>query len=431
MRQGDSLKAQLIRGVAGVGGLKLLSVPLMLAIPVVLARNLGPQGFGQYAFIMSVLTVMALPLNQGMRDLITREVAHYHHEGQWPLLLGLLRRTHQWVLLGAGLLAVIIGAVAVTQTSWLADDRWTLLLIALGILPFIGLNTLILATLRGLGHVVNAQLPDLLVRPIVFLVIVLALLITGLLTPAAALASQAVATVVAFFIGAYTLRRRWPKEAGGIAPEYQSVQWARAWAPFTLLMGATLLNNQLGILLLGWLGTHAQVAALRLAERGGQLVAISLVVIESVIGPQIARAYRDGDRRWLQRLATQSARTMLLTALPVALPLIILGRPIVEFVFGADYVNLAVTPLAVLCFMQLIRVAFGPAGIILMMSGYERDTLVGQVIALILNFIASLVLIPDYGVNGAAWASAIGFLTWNLIFVVKVIQRLGVRPAAF
>lgn len=40
MRQGDDLKPQLVRGVVGVSGLNLLSLPLMLVASVLLARGL-------------------------------------------------------------------------------------------------------------------------------------------------------------------------------------------------------------------------------------------------------------------------------------------------------------------------------------------------------------------------------------------------------
>ena len=163
--RGSGLRAQIIRGATGVGSLKLLSLSLMLGTSILLARALGPEGFGQYAFITSLLMVVALPLDQGMRNLITREVASYDHQNQWPLFRGLLHRAHQWVLLGAALIIFVLGGIAVFRAEWRLDDRWTLLLLGLVMLPFLGLNALRGATLAGLGNVVKAQLPELLVRP--------------------------------------------------------------------------------------------------------------------------------------------------------------------------------------------------------------------------------------------------------------------------
>lgn len=428
--RGNGLRAQLVRGATGVGALKFLSIPLSLAASVLLARVLGPEGFGKYAFIMSITTVLSLPLDKGMRQLITREVSSYHHSGNWALFRGLMRWAHKWVLLGSLLLGLIIGGFAVVNATWDVNDRWTLLLVGLVLLPFLSLNALRGANLRGLGYVVYAQLPEFLVRPGSHLAFAAILLGLGILNPATALMSQVVAAACAFLIGAYLLHQRRPQELSTATPAYRNADWTRAWVPFTLLMAASMLNNQIGILLLGWLGTDAQVAALRVADRGAQLVALSLGIVNLVIAPHITRAYQKGSNKRLQQISRQSARAALVVALPVAAPLILFGRPIIGLIFGAEYVEISVVPLAILAAAQLINVIFGSIGMFLVMSGFERDTLIGHIIALIINIVAAMIFIPLFGANGAAYAAAIGLVTWNTVLAVKFMQRLGLRPSA-
>lgn len=174
----DGLKAQLVRGAVGVGGLKLLSLPLTLVTSILLALGLGPEGYGQFSFIMAVITMLSLPVGKGLGQLITREVARYHHGAEWGLFRGLLRRAHQWVILGSAVIAAVIALLATTNTSWAADDRWTLLLVATFLLPLLGLNEIRSATLRGLSNVFYAQIPELLARPGLHLIIVSSLLVS-------------------------------------------------------------------------------------------------------------------------------------------------------------------------------------------------------------------------------------------------------------
>lgn len=431
LAHGEGLRAQLVRGAMGVGMLKLLSLPLTFAASILLARALGPAGFGQYAFIMSLVTVLSLPLDKGMRQLVTREVSGYHHEQNWALFKGMLRRAHQWVILGFLIIALILGGTAAFRAAWTVDDRWTLLLVGLLILPFLSFNALRGATLRGLGYVVQAQIPELLAKPGFHLAIAAMLLLFGLLNPATALLSQAAAAAIAFAIGAVLLRRHSPPQIRTTEAAFHNKEWACAWVPFTLLMAAGLLNNQIGILLLGWLGTDEQVAALRVADRGAQLVAFSLAIVNLVIAPYITRAYREGNKPRLQQLSRQSARAALAVALPIALPLIFFGAPIVSFVFGADYIGLTVVPLAVLATAQLVNVGFGSVGMFLAMSGFERDALHGHITALCINSIMGVILIPKYGALGGAISVAIGLLVWNLVLGIKFVQRLNLRPSAF
>ncbi|WP_018169544.1 flippase [Thioalkalivibrio sp. ALMg9] len=431
MGQGDGLRAQLVRGAMGVGGLKLLSLPLTLATSILLARALGPEGYGKYAFVMAMIALLALPIGPGLGQLVTREVARYHHGEDWALFRGLLRRANQWVLLGS---VVIISAVAIVaghNAAWAVDDRWTLLFIASLMLPLLGLNALRSHTLRGLRHVFQAQLPELLARPAFHLVFAGVLLVSGALTPASALGSQIAATGLAFLLGAWLLSRYRPAQIKQADPDYRNGEWGRALLPFTLLAAVSTLNAQIGILALGWLGTDEDVAALQVAQQGAMLVVLSLTIVNLVIGPHITRAHREGDKARLQQLSRQSARAALAVSLPIALAFILFGGPILHFVYGEAYAATATWPLAILALGQLVNVAFGSVGMFLVMTGHERDTLNGQLIALIVNASAAVMLIPFLGVIGAAVAVSFGLLTWNAVLAAKLVNRLNLRPTAF
>lgn len=428
---GEGLKAQLLRGALGVGALKLVSLPLTLAASILLARGLGPEGYGQYTFVIAVITLLALPVGPGLGHLVTREVAKYQHAQEWKLFRGLLRRAHQWVVFGSAFIACLIAVLASANASWELNDRWTLLLLATLLLPMLGLNALRSATLRGLRKVFYAQLPELLARPGLHLVIAGSLLLAGTLNPATALASQIAATALAFGLGAWLLLRHRPAEISRCYPVYRHKQWGGALIPFTLLAAVGTLNGEIGILVLGWLGSDAEVAALRISQSGAMLVMFSLAIVNQVISPHITRAYRDNDQKRLQSLSRQSARGALLVAIPIALPFVFLGGPIVELVYGESYREPVPLPLAILTVGQLLNVAFGSVGMFLTMTGFERDTLIGQVVALMVNAIAAVLLIPNFGAVGAALSVSFGLVTWNVVLAVIFFNRLGFRPSAF
>jgi O-antigen/teichoic acid export membrane protein len=410
--------------------MKMLSLLAGLVTSIILARFLGPTSFGQYSFIMSLIMVLCLPLDQGMRQLITRETAKYQHEGNWSLLRGLFRSTQLWILFGILVIFSVVSVAAVVNADWRLDDRWTLLLLVLPAIPLFAYSAHRSAGLRGLGFVVQAQVPELLVGPLSLLLIFIALSLLNMLSTATALMTQVAAGLTGLIFANWLYKRNWPKNAQKCQPVYRHRDWLMAWIPFTLLTAASLLNTQIGILLLGWLGTNNEVAALRVADQGARVVSISLTIVNMVISPQITRAYHDGNMDRLQKLSRQSARAALMFALPVALPMIFFGDEVISLLFGGAYSELTVAPLAVLAAAQLFNVAFGPVGMFLVMSGFERDTLKGQVIALCVNAILAILLVPRLGAEGAAYASAAGIITWNLLLGIKFVQRLNLRPSA-
>ncbi len=431
--KGDGLRAQLLRGGIGVGGLKVISLFLMLLATILLARGLGPEKFGRYAFIIALITTLSIPLGPALMQLTTRETARMHQAGGEGGIRELFRWMNRHIWLGSLLIIAVAGGIAAWMADWRVDDRWTLLLIGLVALPLIGLNAVRAGILAGMRRVVLGQLPVLLIRPLVLLITAGVLLLFGYLNPATAVGAFITGAAFAFIVGAILLKRIFPevKKGGELVDAMQSKQLMRAWIPFTLLMVVSTLNAQIGILLLGWLSSDEQVAAMQVAERGAMLVSLSLAIVNLVIGPHITQIYRSGDKARLQALSRHSARMAMIVALPIALPLIFSGPPILRLVFGLEYAELATLPLAIMAVGQFINVAFGSVGMLLTMSGFERDTLLGQVAALFVNTIAAVLLIPVLDAVGAALATAVGLLVWNAVLALLVFRRLSVVPSAF
>ena len=431
--QGASLRAQLMRGAMGVGGLRLLSLLFTMTASILLARGLGPEGYGQYTFVITLITTLSIPLAPALMQLTIRETARMHQAGDNDRIRALLRWANRHVLFGSVLIIVTVGGIAAWLTGLRVDDRWTLLLIGLVALPLLGLNAVRAGILAGLRRVVLGQLPDLFVRPLVLLFVAGVLLVAGCLNPLTAVVAFVAGAALALVIGTLLLGHTFPEPQGTSPPmdATQKSQWMRAWMPFTLLMAASTLNAQIGILLLGWLTTNEEVAAMQVAQRGSMLLVFSLAVVNLVIGPHVAQLHRSGDRDRLQGLSRYSARMALLVTLPIALPLIFFGAPILRIVFGAEYAAIATLPLAILAVGQVINVAFGSVGLLLIMSGHENDPLWTQGASLLVTIFVAIVLIPKFFATGAAIAVALGVVLSNILQAIMVFYRIRVVPTCF
>lgn len=429
---GNDLRGQIVRGVMGVGGLKLLSLSLTLLTTIVLARGLGPDGFGQYAFVVSFITVLSIPLGPAPMLLTTREVAGFQQAGEVGRIFALLRWTNRKVWHISIVFIALIGGYVAWLAKWQTNDRRTLIFIAIAALPFIGLSQVRAGVLTGMKRVVLAQLPELLVRPVILLFMSAALMSLSVLNPLSAVAAFGSVAAIAFLIGVWLLRLVFPVDKSStLINAGQTRKWRRAWIPFILLVAASTLNTQIGILFLGWLSSDDQIAAMRVAERGGMLVALSITVINIVIGPHIAEAYRSADLHRLKTLFRQSARAAILIALPIAIPLILFSKPIIITVFGSDYADLATRPLVILTAGRLINVAFGAIGMFLAMCGFERDTTYSHLLAFAVNALVAYALIPSLGATGAAIAAISGLTVWTIVLSLLVFKRLKIRCSPF
>ncbi len=75
---------------------------------------------------------------------------------------------------------------------------------------------------------------------------------------------------------------------------------------------------------------------------------------------------------------------------------------------------------------QFVNVAAGSVGLILIMTGHEDDTFKGLVVATIANVILNALLIPIWGLEGAAAANAVSMIIWNILLGIRVHRRLGI-----
>lgn len=423
-----SLRSQLLKSFMGVGAVYALAIPITFLISVILARTLGAESFGQYAFIMSLLPLLALPAAGGLPQLLTRQVASYVHAGQWSLYRGAVKAAHIWVVSIAIMLMAIYFVVGPLAGLLPREGKWSLIGLVILLVPLQGLNAVRNGTIKGLGFPAQAEMPTKMIQPVLLLFVVLALAATGMLSARNALWAQVGVAAVTFIMASLLFLRHRPKAAQHAKLEYQYKPWLIALLPFTLISLVGTFNAQISIVLLGILGTDEAVASLRVADRGAQFVALSLVLVKMVISPHIVKAYKEDDKDKLQKLSLQSSRGAFAIALPISVVLVIFGKQLINLAFGAEYVELAYLPMVILVIGNLISVTVGPVGLLLSMSGYEKLTLTSYLVALVATVVAAWFLIPVYLEVGAAIAVVIGVVVVNSFAVISVIKILKIRP---
>lgn len=404
--------------------MRVVGIPLAMLANIVLARSLSVSDFGVFAFTISLVTVLAIPVNGGLPVLLTREVAGYASTGNWPAYKGLVFAAHKWVIV----IAIIVGICLLGWWLVIGRTQTQPLLFAIVILPFLGFNGIRSGILKGLGQPILSETPVSLIQPALLLVGYLGLAGLGLLTLANSLWWYVVVSLGVCLIGVIFLLRVQPAEVGRISLDTTDRQrWQKAMLPLTMLSAATTFTAQIAILLLGALGDSESVAHMSVAQRAAQLVVLPLMVMNSVVAPNFVNALQSGARDQLRSVAQYSARLTFAVALPVATIFALFGRPILGLTFGPDYGVSAYMPMLILVMAQLLSAAVGASGYLLTISGHERLSLVGQVLGVIALAAITIVLAPEYGAVGAACGAAAGILIPKFANALFVWNRLGIR----
>ena len=294
-------------------------------------------------------------------------------------------------------------------------------------MPLIGFSAARTGIVKGLGRPVLSELPQQLVNPLLILIFVVGLSKFEILNVENAIWANISAALLSFLFASVVLKFSQPNEIKNFKPLYEFHGWFKSLLPFTMLAAVNLVNVQVGILVLGFLSSDEQVAALRIAERGSQLVLLSLTVVNMVVAPYFVDAYKQKEYLSLQDISQKTAKIAFFVALPIACVFIFLGQPLLGFVFGPEYTASSYLPLIILSLAQLVNIFFGSVGFLLVMTGHENDSLKGQFVALLINFSLAMLLVPAWGAMGASIAIFISIFVWNFMLLILVKKRLGIR----
>ena len=185
-------------------------------------------------------------------------------------------------------------------------------------------------------------------------------------------------------------------------------------------------NTQTDVVLLGFLSSDADVGCYRVAIQLASLLLFLLVLWNAIVAARFAQLYAANDRHQLQELVSLSSLVVTTWAVGVYLLFAVAGRSLITMLFGTEYEG-AYVPLMILGAGQLVNAAAGPVGLLLTMTGHEREALKGVAAAAIANIALNLVLIPWFGIQGAATAAALSLVIWNMLLLRSVRRHLAIE----
>ena len=188
-------------------------------------------------------------------------------------------------------------------------------------------------------------------------------------------------------------------------------------------------NNMLqwgGLVIAGFFISASEIGLLAAAQRTSLLIGFVLITINFVVAPMFASLYKEGEMDKLRNLSRMACRMNIAAALIPVLICTLFPVFVLNF-FGEEFIA-AAPLLIVLSLGQLINVATGSVGYLLLMSGHERTMKYITIGSGTISILLLIALCYSYGVIGAAWAMAIGMAIQNLAALYFVKRYLGFFP---
>jgi O-antigen/teichoic acid export membrane protein len=395
---------------------------------LVIARSIGIESFGIYAYAMAWVTMLGFVATLGFYTSILRFIPTYLAQQQWALARGVIRFSQASALLASLLVITLVTAIfLVTKVEANREQALTYMVGAV-VVPFTSLHLINAAIVRSFGGNAAAVAPERLLRDTVILTIVGVLAWTGLARADATLAMSAtlVAAMATLVVLKYFQHRMKPPMLANESATYAAREWCKPVLPLIVSVISDNLLNRIGIILLGWHGQTRFAGVFAIALGMSLLAAIPRIAVSTTFAPQVSELRALGDDVGLQHLFARAAGMSFLGSLSVAIPMLLLSSELLGL-FGNDFSGGELI-VAILMVGQVVSAMCGPQQQVMNMCGYERSSAVIFTFCVALNVIACLLTVKTHGMLGAALAMTSTLIIWNAAIALFIYKKLGILP---
>jgi O-antigen/teichoic acid export membrane protein len=425
-----------VRGMARKSSINLVGAVVAglanLVLVVVLARSVSKADVGHFYTATSAFLLATVVAKLGTQTGLVYFVARLRalaRPAEIPQCLSVALRPV--LALGAGLAVVMFGVGAALH--WSGSDPHTALVHELWVLaPFIPIAALsdsTLAATRGFGAMKPTVRIDSITRNLIQLGLCSVVAVT-VGSPGLLVLAWAAPYVVSSVMAGFSVRRLTRRTVGELVPTSRSKEFSREFwkftAPRALASLTQLLLQRLDIVLVAILRGPADAAVYTAATRllvAGQMGGGA---ISTAVQPTLGATLSAGDVTATRDAYQMGTSWLILLTWPFYLLSIVYASLFLRL-FGHGYTT-AGSVVVILAASMLLATACGMVDMVLTMGGRTRWNLANTATALAVNVVVDLLLVPRYGVTGAAigWAAAI--VANNILPLIQIWYALRVQP---
>ena len=384
---------------------------------IVLARVLGASDFGLYSMAMAWQAILLIPCYNGLDKIVVRELAKYRKQDDWGGI---------WSVVCAALLITsVIGACIFATASAgayiILQDQILLLLT----LPFDAVTTVVNSGVQGLNHVISSQIPVIIFRPIFMIGVILlacegfnhTLSFTGVAT------IQVVTSITTCALSFFLFLKWMPQGVSASIGKMPLSLWLKDGLFMSIIGTIYLVNSRTDIVMLGMLDTSVATGVYAVVARISDLMLFFLQVNNIVEVPAYSMLISEGQYAALQkRVMLGAARVGLLTAIPFLV--LIFAGPDVLRLWGNVFIS-GYNALWILCGAKLVSGMVGGMTLALLLNGDGKVLSWLILIGFCANIILNYLLIPLWGIEGAAIATSTSTIGWNIMAVWRFIRTMA------
>lgn len=402
--------------------LRVLGVITLFGFTVFLTKTYPPKIVGQYDFTRSFLLVIGSICLLGCDQSILYFKGRLKGENTLEGLKKVYTKMVGLLLFMSALFFLIFWSIDEKLINNYFSDPgvYSILLKSTMVLFFYGLTTLNTEVFRALDHIYIAELFRNTIKYIPLIVGAILLFYCDEVTylvDVFLIGFVLLSFVTTFIIFIYFSKAKIEKETVNFT--YKEI-FVKSY-PIAISGMALFLLMSFDILFLKKYRDDSAVAFYSVAIKLMTILSMVIITVNITVSTKISEYFFNKNKADLIKTVQHASRLIFLLTFPVALMICFFPEYILGF-FGKGYVA-AKNALLILIIGQGICSAFGTAPVYLNMTGRQHIFQIILIVAVLINFTLNRVLIPEYGMTGAATAFVISSIFWNSITATVIYKK--------
>lgn len=403
---------------------RVLAAALAYGVQVFLARVLALEEYGVYVTLWTWLIIANHVAVFGFAESALRFLPRYSERNQYRWAIGFLKTGFWFSTIGAAFVG-IFGFIGLWVFSDAISSTYLVPLMVLVVgLPIMALELYFEGVSRAFGWYLLTIVPSYVIRPVLIAAGILIAYSAGYTPDAALVLGIAVAITACIVIAqAFIIRKRLIKLFGDLRGTSIKKFWVTSSLPLILSTGVDELYIWSDILILGFMVPAPEVAIYFAAQRSMSLASFIQYAFMLVSVREFSLANAMRDRKELQRRISSATRWTFWMTVPAVGITFAAGYPLL-LMFGEEFVT-GFSVMGVLGVGFLIRASVGQASDLLIVLGHQYANMFISFGGLVFNIVFSILLIPTYGIMGAAMATTFTFILRAIALTIVAKKLTG------
>lgn len=406
---------------------------------IVITRMMGADEFGIFNVSRTLCETIAIFTKIGFDVGILRYLGeHYQQQGvSLSRISAVLNAVLVAVLLSSliPVLLVVLGGGEILQNHVYHYRDFSLIMnVMVFTIPLMSLTQVLAGMLRGCLHSRVRVIGEYFLQPIVRFFIIVCLFYIGWRIWAAI-----TGTVISFIVSTgylwFIARRLFLQQASarekfGFQEIYSDlISVGRYSIVISMSVIVMMLLAKTDILMLGYLSSADNVGKYSVAQMLVTLIPLFNTALNQAVAPMLATLARNESFTEMRRIVHQHSRWVIITTLPLFFIIAFYGNTLV-LIFGKEFT--VTTPVfIVLSLSLLVYAVLSSSATMLSMTGHHMAEFRAIVIGLIFNILLNYILIPYFGVMGAASATLMATLIASILRSMQALKLYGIFPVGY